>query len=398
MTFDLPLHPVLVCGCLLLSLLSATVSEPVSFCLIDKGPDELGNVTLTCPPDETIVFDEALLGTSQWGSCLITTDDCVEKTKIFDECDGLNNCTRLFKTFSSKCERTSTVLILSYSCAPSLVAIVKTTPPVSAIVTSRPTLSGVEDGGSYGSEGDPQPGNRDDGSDDEDIGLIIGCAVAAVVTIIMLLIAIIMVIRRLLQYYSTDKPDDQSKIVICMNSVCVKMDKLPCFSPSSSSSGGGQGHMKTTGSESGSDTELNKLSSAGPRVAPVGEECNLSAADRSRFETCPTAPPLEESRDNRHLTATSADVEAQRHLGGPAVNVNVVASGSQVSKNNAAESKNCPDKMSSWRKKGINNGSSSCDSKNNNNISPCGQEGNVSKFVPKYDAVAIPNTESGTGC
>ena len=166
-----------------------------------------------------------------------------------------------------------------------------------------------------------------------------------------------------------------------MTSTCSYLDRLPCF-PKPASNEKQKSHLKSN-SESGSQTDLH----SGSRVAPVGEE-SVSTRDE-RIRDSISNEIQNEYQNNR---CQVADIHSMNDIG------TMPSSHEIVVKNSSSENKNHPDKMSSWRDKEMMQSSTTCRDSRNNNDTHAHKRTNVGKMVPRFDAVSIPNTESGTGC
>ncbi|RUS70937.1 hypothetical protein EGW08_021301 [Elysia chlorotica] len=141
------------------------------------------------------------------------------------------------------------------------------------------------------------PDSKSDSKDKEEIGLIIGCALASFITVVFLIIAIVMVIRRLLQNDEKEGRDNALRTGGDCASVCIKLDCLPCIGRSETSRQNSNDlrMRKKLAFGAGCQSDQSKL-----RVAPVGEE---SMADQ--------ASTLSEGQDSISSGSSSGAEERQ---------------------------------------------------------------------------------------
>lgn len=93
------------------------LANNLKLCFSGSESDSLGNATFSCPDGQGIHISDALFGRNKWGSCVLLDGDCVEKTRIFQNCENQSTCSRQFKTYTTACGY-STVMFLSYTCLP----------------------------------------------------------------------------------------------------------------------------------------------------------------------------------------------------------------------------------------------------------------------------------------
>ncbi|CAL1546809.1 unnamed protein product [Lymnaea stagnalis] len=257
---------------------AVNADEQIKQCFKGTDSDLPGNVNITCPDGYVINIVDALLGRNKWGTCLTPEGDCWDKTRIFQNCEGLTSCNKTFKTYSPQCGY-STVLLLSYSCVQSMVALVasSTSTTIATTVSNITTepLSTVQE---VLQEGKSRPvaftvtqkplvgGSTSD--DLRETGIIIGCVLASIVTVIALVVAIVMVIRRLLHKDDPVAAQEAPKNPSCMDSTCIHLDSVPCFKPGSPDELDGQ-ITRSTKKTSSIRTSKRKIKT---RMAPVGEE------------------------------------------------------------------------------------------------------------------------------
>ncbi|GFR72203.1 hypothetical protein ElyMa_005700100 [Elysia marginata] len=409
----------------------------ISECFDSNEPETQGSITITCPEHSEISVDDAVFGANEWGACIITEDDCTEQTKIFEVCDGQVNCTRTFKTLTRTCGYSS-MLVLGYSCTRPFKNPATDKPLVrpsdrprattdqslpnnsssARYPASIPKRTGSRKEGADDLTNVPkQPGSRSTSKDKEEIGLIIGCALASVLTVVFLIIAIVMVIRRLLEKDEKDERDNSQRSSGICGSVCIKIDCLPCFSsPDTPQKNAHDLRMrKKIAIESGIQPDQSKL-----RVAPIGEEsfadqgCALSegedaissSSSSSLYANANEIPPVKSAHhpEKAHLhQQLSGHDEISKHdtLNTPG-------------KKKKGKSRKNPLNIKPSSKKDMDN-SNTLPSSSNRNLEPLQNQflspvdndpaqldntrsSSQSQEQVKFDAIAIPNTQTKSAC
>ncbi|KAH9492084.1 hypothetical protein Btru_029455 [Bulinus truncatus] len=290
----------------LYSLESVTASEEVRECFDGNDEDKSGHVEFECEKDYVIKIEDALLGRNKWGDCVIVAGDCMEKTRIFANCDGKRMCTRSFKTYSARCGYV-TVALIRYSCQLSQEARMwssTTSTSISTTISSAEVNSTVTSVDVLNIEQirPKQPDqynvaqnlrkNADSNADDfKETAIIVGCIIASLVTVIALVVAIILVVRRLMQKKDgiTDASTPQ-KDPDCTETTCINLD-VPCFKPGPSDHHPGEREIKSAKRTINKTPSFRTLTGkTKTRMAPVGEE---SSADQppSPSEINPPSTP-----------------------------------------------------------------------------------------------------------
>ncbi|XP_055889149.1 uncharacterized protein LOC106056459 isoform X1 [Biomphalaria glabrata] len=264
--------------------LTLVASGVIRICFDGNEDHNLGQVKIQCGEDDVIDIEEALLVRNKWGRCLFMDGDCVEKTRIFNSCNGQTICNKSYKVYSAKCGY-STMMTLLYSCRPALSLLSTTSTPAPSVKSSResaPTsvsrlnvLNIVQNSSSerpsvYTVAPEVKGKNEHDGKEFKETAIIVGCVIASVVTVIALFVAIVLVVKRLLQKKNSRVEDSHSE-KDCTETTCINLD-VPCFTPGATREQA-ERDIKTA------KRTINKASSfrtftgkTKTRMAPVGEE------------------------------------------------------------------------------------------------------------------------------
>ncbi|XP_059165433.1 uncharacterized protein LOC131948003 [Physella acuta] len=261
------LYPGLIISMTLLAgiIQPSRASIQVKKCFSGSMSDTAGDVTLQCPEGQAITIEEAYLGRNKWGACVITDEDCFEKTKMFQHCEGLTNCSKTFKTYSLQCGY-STIFLLSYYCsAPTSAPATSTWVSTTALANQTTQMLAVD---VPSTQADPlnlvlsspttisqttlQPWTDHSQGDSKELGIIVGCVVS--ITSAVLITAIILVLRKLLQ---KQKEEPQSASSSDNSSTCQTQKILSS--------------QQNNASENRSSLRLSKKRRKS-RLTPVGEE------------------------------------------------------------------------------------------------------------------------------
>uniref|UniRef100_A0A0B7A2E7 SUEL-type lectin domain-containing protein n=1 Tax=Arion vulgaris TaxID=1028688 RepID=A0A0B7A2E7_9EUPU len=392
-------------------------ADKIRLCFNGTEVDSAGSVTLACPDGQAISIDEALFGRNKWGACVISDGDCVDKTRIFTACENLNNCTRSFKTYSTACGGYSTVMFISYTCFQ-----LQVNPVLTSIATSTSTSTTKKNERSPGLQihltaKPTETASRNNGDDMSETGLIVGCVVAAVVTVIALVIAITMVVRRLMQK-STPDDDGVDSIESKSNCPCFCNGCFHCFTTSKSVhqhklTATDKTYSTSTASRHGSKQNSminkkmsadkgNKLTSVGGNVessgqGPLSEQMGLQNISLSnQVFTADTTKTSQQEREDTKMMDSSfrikpRDVKEEVYCNqGMEDHLNEDSENRKHNYNPTEwKSNTISEKMIS--ESGYHSGLTSTRNENVNN-----QPATIK--VPKYDAIAIPNTQRGTTC
>lgn len=378
-------------------------------CFNPNVPDLEGTITISCPENFVISVEAAFFGGNEWGACVITDDDCREQTNIFHVCDGLTNCTRTFKTFTRTCGYSS-MLVLGYSCIRALkdpTEASSTTPPQSITEPLSPNYNSKS---RYPASVPKQPQRQSDPKDKEEIGLIIGCALASFITVVFLIIAIVMVIRRLLEKDGKVGRNNSPNSAGNCGSVCITMDCLPCFGNNVESPRKISHDLrmrKKTADESSTQSDETRL-----RVAPIGEEsiakqgCSLSKEQDSTSSSSSLdtdeMPPTHSHHCQEDRVPATIHSETQKSLPNdiPKQDALIIKRKGKKEKFkrhssiNDLDNENTLPSSSNRNLMSVDNDISSP----MDNIKSSHVKNMPGSPKPKFDAIALPNTQTLSSC